>query len=150
METLIAFSCYYRADDSRMAGKMEQFYTLALASYKEFKYPDCHAYIARKITTWYKQFPFKNKTDEEEDEAEGAEAEDGDVVEAPPVLANGASGAFTMSPSPGSEDDGGGGEAGAEERENGTEEEAAGEAGAAAAADPAAAAVPAAAAASGP
>ncbi len=27
LETLIAFCCYYRADDSRMAGKMEQFYS---------------------------------------------------------------------------------------------------------------------------
>ena len=55
LETLIAFSCYYRADDSRiiptsMSGKMEQFYTEALASYKEFKYPDFHKFITRKMT----------------------------------------------------------------------------------------------------
>jgi hypothetical protein len=40
LETLIAFCCYYREDDSRMAGRMEQFYTEGLARYKEYKYPD--------------------------------------------------------------------------------------------------------------
>ena len=109
METLIAFSCYYRADNSRMAGKMEQFYTVALARYKTFKYPDFHVYIARKMTAWYKQFPWDTKADEEEDEAEGAEPEVGAAVEAPPVLADGATGAFAMSPEP-DDDDGGGGE----------------------------------------
>ena len=148
METLIAFSCY-RADDSRMAGKIEQFYTVALTRYKTFKYPDFHAYTARKMTAWYKRFPLETKADEEEDEAEGAYPEVGAVVEAPPVLSDGATGAFAMSPPP-DDDDGGGGEAAAEEGENGTEEEADGAAGAAAAADPAPAAVPAAAAAAGP
>ncbi len=33
LETLIAFCCYYRADYSSMAGKMEQFYLQALARY---------------------------------------------------------------------------------------------------------------------
>ena len=32
LETLIAFCCYYRADHSRMAGRMEQFYTEALVA----------------------------------------------------------------------------------------------------------------------
>ena len=95
------------------------------------------------MTAWYTQFPLDTKADEEEDEAEGAEPEVGAAVEAPPVLADGATGAFAMSPEP-DDDDGGGGEAAAEEGENGTEEEAA------AAADPAPAAVPAAAAATGP
>ncbi len=38
LETLFAFSCYYRADDCRMSGKMEQFYTQALARYKDCQY----------------------------------------------------------------------------------------------------------------
>ena len=50
LETLFAFCCYYRADDSSMAGRMEQFYTQALARYKDCKYPDWHKYIARKMT----------------------------------------------------------------------------------------------------
>ena len=66
------------------------------------------------MTAWYKRFPLETKADEEEDEAEGAEAEEGAVVEAPPVLANGASGAFTMSPAPESGDEGGEGEEGAD------------------------------------
>ena len=98
LETLIAFSCYYRADDSRMAGKMEQFYTQALTRYKGFKYPDFHAYIARKMTAWYKQFPFNVKHVEVEDEAEGegSEPEEGAVVAAPAVFADGAPGAYAM------------------------------------------------------
>ena len=31
LETLIAFSCYYRADDSSMSGEMAQFYKEAIA-----------------------------------------------------------------------------------------------------------------------
>jgi hypothetical protein len=109
LETLIAFSCYYRADDGRMAGKMEQFYLEALTRYKGFKYPDFHAYIARKMTAWYKQFPFHIKGVEVEDEAEGegGEPEVGDVVAAPAVLADGASGGYAMSPPTESGDEGG-------------------------------------------
>ena len=108
LETLIAFSCYYRADDSRMAGKMEQFYTQALTRYKGFKYPDFHAYIARKMTAWYKQFPFNVKDVEVEDEAEGegSEPEEGAVVEAPAVFADGAPGAYAMSDEEGGEEAG--------------------------------------------
>ena len=35
-----------------MVGKMEHFYSQALASYKDYKYPDLHKYIARKMTDW--------------------------------------------------------------------------------------------------
>ena len=87
---------------------------------------------------------------EEEADAEGAEAEEGAMVEAPAVFANGASGAFTMCPAHDSADEGGKGEEGADEGEKGADEEAASEAEAAAAADAAAAAAPAAAAAAGP
>ncbi len=57
LETLIALCCYYRADDSRLAGRMEQFYTEALAHYKDYKYPNWFSYIAWKMTDWYKVFP---------------------------------------------------------------------------------------------
>ena len=108
LETLIAFSCYYRADDGRMAGKMEQFYLQALTRYKGFKYPDFHAYIARKMTAWYKQFPFNAKDVEVEDEAdaEGGEPEEGAVVAAPAVLADGAPGGYVMSDEEGGEEEG--------------------------------------------
>ncbi len=50
LETLIVFCCYYRADNSRMAGRMEQFYTEALARYKDSKYSAWFEYIALKMT----------------------------------------------------------------------------------------------------
>jgi hypothetical protein len=59
LEILIGFCCYYRADDSRMAGKMEQVFSQALACYKDYKYPDLHKYIAWKMTDWYKVFPWR-------------------------------------------------------------------------------------------
>jgi hypothetical protein len=49
LETLIAFSVYYRADDPSMSGKMVQFYTKALAGYKDIPYPEFHTYIVRKM-----------------------------------------------------------------------------------------------------
>ena len=91
-----------------MAGKMEQFYLQALTRYKGFKYPDFHAYIARKMTAWYKQFPFNAKDVEVEDEAdaEGGEPEEGAVVAAPAVFADGAAGAYAMSDEEGGEEAG--------------------------------------------
>jgi hypothetical protein len=37
LETLVAFSPCYRADDGRMAGKMEAFHLQAVERYKSFK-----------------------------------------------------------------------------------------------------------------
>ncbi len=45
METLIAFSAYYRTDDPRMSGKMDQFYTKALAAYNDIRYPELHTNV---------------------------------------------------------------------------------------------------------
>ncbi len=42
LKTLIAFSIYYRADDPGMSGKMDQFYTKALASYNNIPYAEFH------------------------------------------------------------------------------------------------------------
>ena len=36
---------------------IKQFYTEALARYKQYNYPDWYEYIARKMTDWYKVFP---------------------------------------------------------------------------------------------
>jgi hypothetical protein len=52
LETLVAFCPYYRADDGRMAGKMETFYQQAVHSYKDFKDKQLHQYITRKLTAW--------------------------------------------------------------------------------------------------
>jgi hypothetical protein len=105
LETLNAFSCYYRADDSRMAGKMEQYSSQALACYKDYKYPDWQKYIAQKMTDWYKVFLFETTKAIVDVDVEAEEVEEGTVVEAPPVVASGASGVYRMSPS-GSEDEG--------------------------------------------
>jgi hypothetical protein len=54
LETLVAFCPYFRADDGRMAGKMETFYQQAVHRYKDFKFTDkqLHQYITRKLTAW--------------------------------------------------------------------------------------------------
>jgi hypothetical protein len=107
----MSFCCYYRADDSRMAGRMEQFYTEALACYKEYKYPDWFEYIARKMTDWYKVFLLAaaKAVVNVDVEAEAEDREVGSVVEAPAVVAGGASGAFRMSTRPGECEGGEGG-----------------------------------------
>ncbi len=85
-----------------MAGRMEQFYTEALARYKAYKHPDWFEYIARKMTDWYKVFPLAaaKAVIDVDVKAEAEDGEEGSVVEAPAVVACGASGAFRMSPHP--------------------------------------------------
>ena len=58
------------------------------------------------MTDWYKHFPLDTKAVEVEDEAEAEDVEDCAVVQAPPVVANGAPGAFNISPPPESGDEG--------------------------------------------
>jgi hypothetical protein len=55
-ETLAAFSPYYRADDGRMAGKMEAFRLQAVERDKSFKDHQLHQYITRNLTAWYKLY----------------------------------------------------------------------------------------------
>ena len=69
METLIVFSVYYRADDPRMSGKTDQFYTKALAGYKDTPYAGFHKYIIRKLDNWYRFFPFKKNDVAAEDDS---------------------------------------------------------------------------------
>jgi hypothetical protein len=69
---------------------MEQFYTQALISYKDYKYPDLHKYICRKteMTDWYKVFLLDITTPADVDvEVEAKKVEEDAVVEAPPVVA---------------------------------------------------------------
>jgi hypothetical protein len=81
---------------------MEQIYTEALTSYRDYKYPDWHKYIARKMTDWYKVFQLAPaKAVDVDEDVEPVDGEVGSVVDAPAVVAGGASGAFRMSPGPG-------------------------------------------------
>ena len=75
LETLVAFTPYYRADDARMSGKMENFYMKALGRYNTFTYKDFHKYFARKLIDFYDRFePAESKEGPEE-------PKEGDVVE---------------------------------------------------------------------
>ncbi len=95
METLIAFSVYYREDDPRMSGKMDQFYTKALAAYNDIRYPEFHKYIIRKLDNWYRLFPFKkNDVAGDDDSLSG---EEGDVVDVPAVDASQVGRSFNIS-----------------------------------------------------
>ncbi len=85
---------------------MEQFCTEALTRYKDYKNPDWFKYIARKMTDWYTAFLLAATKAVVDVDVEAEEVQAGDVVEAPAVVAGGASGAFRMSPPP-EEDNGG-------------------------------------------
>jgi hypothetical protein len=83
LETLVAFSPYYRADDPRMSGKMEPFYQQALLRYKDYTYDEFHKYITKKLTAFYERFSApeaEDKTDEKD-----ATGDEGDVVEVGPL-----------------------------------------------------------------
>jgi hypothetical protein len=97
LETLIAFSVYYRADDPRMSGKMDQFYTKALAGYKDIPYAEFHRYIIRKLDNWYRQFPFKENNDAADSEDDSFSGEEGDIVEVPAGDASKVGRSFNMS-----------------------------------------------------
>ncbi len=53
LETLVAFTVYYRADDPSMSGKMETFYTTALKHYKVYQYKELHKYSSKKLIVFY-------------------------------------------------------------------------------------------------
>ncbi len=52
LEALVAFCPYYKADDGRMAGKMEIFYQQAVHRYKDFTDKQLNQYITSKLTAW--------------------------------------------------------------------------------------------------
>ena len=78
LETLVAFTPYYRADDACMSGKMENFYTKALSRYNTFSYKEFHKYITKKLIAFYKRF---DPAEVKEDPAEPGSPKEGDVVE---------------------------------------------------------------------
>jgi len=78
LETLVAFCPYYRADDARMAGKMEAFYQEAINRYKAYTDDKLHGYITGKLTKWcdlYRPKPPSTQSADKEDIGEV-----GDVV----------------------------------------------------------------------
>ena len=79
LETLVAFTLYYRADDGRMSGKMETFYMKALKRYKQYQYKDFHKYISKKLIAFYNRF---DPAEVKEEPAEPGSPKEGDVVEA--------------------------------------------------------------------
>ena len=88
LETLAAFTLYYKADDPRMSGKMEAFYAKAMERYKPYTYKEFHEYISRKMTNFFKKHvPPDADVDEEDKAGSGA---DGDVVHVGPLDADAA------------------------------------------------------------
>jgi hypothetical protein len=79
LETLVAFCPYYRADDARMAGKMEAFYQEAVKRYKEYPDKKLHHYITKKLTAWCDLYRPKPPSTESADK-EDIDGEEGDVV----------------------------------------------------------------------
>jgi len=79
LETLVAFCPYYRADDARMAGKMEAFYQEAVKRYKNYTDKKLHEYIKKKLTAWCDLYRPKPPSTESADK-EDIDGEEGDVV----------------------------------------------------------------------
>ena len=82
LETLVAFTPYYRADDPRMSGKMEMFYTKALKRYQAFPYKDFHKYISKKLIAFYDRF---EPAVVREESTQPGSPQEGDVVETGPL-----------------------------------------------------------------
>jgi len=80
LETLVAFSPYYRADDARMAGKMEAFYQEAINRYKAYTDDKLHGYITGKLTKWCDLYRPKPRSTQSADK-EDIDGEVGDVVD---------------------------------------------------------------------
>ncbi len=78
LETLVAFTLYYRGDDGSMSGKMETFYMKALKRYKPYSYKDFHKYISKKLIAFYDHF---DPAEVKEQPAEPSSSKEGDVVE---------------------------------------------------------------------
>ena len=79
LETLVAFCPYYRADDGRMAWKMETFYQQAVHRYKDFTDKQLHHYITRKLTAWCQLYRPKPPSTESADNKD-IDGEEGDIV----------------------------------------------------------------------
>ena len=89
LETLVAFSPYYRANDARCAGAMDTFYYDALKSYNTLSYDELHKFLAKRLHVWYAKFRPAGAREEDKDPSDG---EVGSVVNTgiiPPAAAAG-------------------------------------------------------------
>ena len=85
METLVAFSPYYRADDPRSAAHIDKHFKSALANYKDSLYEQLHEYLTELLTAWYEENPPAGSSKRRVSSLE--EGEVGDIIEqsgAPP------------------------------------------------------------------
>jgi hypothetical protein len=57
LETLVAFSPYYKINDPLMVGPFDQYYMDTLADYGEVSYKTFHKKLAREMKAWYEKFP---------------------------------------------------------------------------------------------
>ena len=57
LETCVAFSPYYRADDPRAAAHIDKYYKSALNNYNTITYDEFHAYLTDCLTQWYEKHP---------------------------------------------------------------------------------------------
>ena len=56
IETLVGFSPWYRQDDPRTTGALDDFYTATVQDYAPIKYDDLQEYLILRFTVWYKKF----------------------------------------------------------------------------------------------
>ncbi len=54
LETLVAFSPYYRANNPRASGAMEVYYNKTLRDYVLVSYQDIHSCLVEELTICYK------------------------------------------------------------------------------------------------
>jgi hypothetical protein len=110
LETLVAFSPYYRANDPRAAGAMDTYYTDTLRDYGGVSFDDLHDCLTPELTDWYARFPPAKAVDSDEEGPAGG-ANVGDVVDigpaqptnafsAGPLLAGGVQRLWTGMPAP--------------------------------------------------
>ena len=84
LEALVVFCPYYRANDPRAAGAMDNYYTDTLKDYGVISYDDLHTFLTDELTDWYARFPPAKAVDSDE-EGPAGDANVGDVVDVRPA-----------------------------------------------------------------
>ena len=86
LETLVAFSPYYRVNDPRAAGPMDTYYAEALQAYSVISYDTFHNMLAKEMKAWYDRFPPVEEEVETDSEGEPREPPVVTGVPAPSVM----------------------------------------------------------------
>ena len=84
LETLVAFCPYYRANDPRAAGAMDNYYTDTLRDYGGVSYDDLHNFLTDELTAWYARLSPAKAVDSYE-EGPAGDANVGDVIDVRPA-----------------------------------------------------------------